>query len=117
MGSFNRSAIVPFDVEQETTEQFAAPCMNLQGKKALVTGGSRGIGRAIALTLAGEGADVAITYYSQCKFGQDVKDPRSIEDVRSRIEKEFGEVDILVNNAGIARDRAFKNMTSDLWDE
>jgi len=135
MDSFNRSVAVPFDVEQETTEQFAAPCMNLQGKKALVTGGSRGIGRAIALTLADEGADVAITFYSQCKFGEDVcrqihdmgrrsfcfghdiKDPGSIEDVRSRIEKEFGEVDILVNNAGIARDRTFKNMTGDLWDE
>src|SRR5262249_38555114 len=104
---------MPFDLEQETQERFAAPCLDLQGKRALVTGGSLGIGRSIALTLADEGADVAITYHTQCKFGDDVcrqiadmgrrsacfghdiKDPPSIEEMRSRITSDFGEVDIL----------------------
>ena len=104
---------MPFDLEEETQERFAAPCLNLQGKKALVTGGSRGIGKAIALTLAGEGADVAITYHEQCKFGDDVcrqitdmgrrsvcfghdiKELSSIEEMRSRIVSDFGDVDIL----------------------
>jgi len=126
---------MPFDLDEETKERFAAPCLNLQGKKALVTGGSRGIGKAIALTLAGEGADVAITYHTQCKFGDDVcrqiadmgrrsacfghdiKDPQSIEEMHSRLTSDFGDVDILVNNAGIARDRTFKNMTREMWDD
>ena len=60
------------DATQDTQEHFELPCMSFQGKKALVTGGSRGIGKAIALTLAAHGADLAVTYYSGCKFGEDV---------------------------------------------
>jgi len=116
-------------------ETFELPCLSLQGKKALVTGGSRGIGMAIALTLAGHGADVALTYYTGCKFAEDVRDqirdmgrqaccfahdigdPEAMGDLRPQIIQDLGQVDILVNNAGIARDRSFKKMTREMWDD
>jgi 3-oxoacyl-(acyl-carrier-protein) reductase len=123
------------DLEESANEPFAQPCMTLQGKKALVTGGSRGIGRAIALTLAAQGADVALTYYTGCKFAEDVSakirdmgrlsgcyahdiaDRESVGEVRSEVMADLGQIDILVNNAGIARDRSFKKMTLDMWDD
>ncbi len=107
---------------------------NLEGKRALVTGGSRGLGEAIALTLAAHGADVAITYrsgrdeaQSVCdriqrmgrkakSYAVDMGDAASLESLAPQV-LESGEVDVLVNNAGITRDRSFKKMTQDMWDE
>ncbi len=92
---------------------------SLFGKVALVTGGSRGIGAAIALRLAQEGADVAISYASSdaraeavvrelkaqgvrsAAFRADQADPRQVEALVKRTHDEFGKLDILVNNAGV----------------
>lgn len=91
----------------------------LQGKRALITGGSRGIGAAIAKRLASEGADVAITFQRSnaaandvvetirsaggrsIAFASDNSDDSAIEGVVSSVVAEFGGLDILVNNAGI----------------
>ncbi|GAA1103749.1 SDR family NAD(P)-dependent oxidoreductase [Streptomyces javensis] len=93
--------------------------MTLDGKAALVTGGSRGIGEAVAIRLAEEGADVALTYHSQAERAADVvdrikalgrrawavrADGVDAQAVRAAVEgaaAEFGRLDILVNNAGV----------------
>jgi 3-oxoacyl-[acyl-carrier protein] reductase len=97
---------------------------SLQGKSALVTGGSRGIGRAIALELARAGADVTLSYRSgreeaeqvasECgakAVGADVSDP---EQAKALVEA-AGEVDILVNNAGLTRDGLLARMSDEDW--
>jgi 3-oxoacyl-[acyl-carrier protein] reductase len=109
--------------------------MDLKGKVALVTGGSRGIGREIAIGFSKLGADIAITYNSNSTKAQElteelikngvkavaVKGDVSVEeDVNSivnLVEKELGGIDILVNNAGITKDNLLIRMSPNDWDE
>lgn len=105
----------------------------LSNKVALVTGGSRGIGRATAVMLAREGAQVAFNYNRSpgdaeraaeeiralgCEplvLQADVGDPASARGLVKQVLEKFGSLDILVNNAGITRDSFFKKLTDEAW--
>lgn len=107
----------------------------LKDKKAIVTGGSRGIGRAIALEFARNGASVALIYAGNSEaasatveeirsFGGEATsyrcDVRSFEDTKNTVEeiiKHFSSVDILVNNAGVTQDSLMLSMKEDSFDE
>jgi NAD(P)-dependent dehydrogenase (short-subunit alcohol dehydrogenase family) len=107
----------------------------LAGKTALITGAAKRIGRSIALTLAENGANVAITYLaSQPEAEQtmrdlagfdiealavrcDLRDPQSIEQTVAAIADEFGQLDLLVNNAGIFESAVLEEISVDQWDQ
>lgn len=106
----------------------------LAEKVALVTGATRGIGRAIALKFASEGADVAFTYRSQTEaaeslvseiealggrvmaFQSNVSDFDAAHRIVDEVKSDFGHIDILVNNAGITKDGLMMRMDEQQWD-
>ena len=107
----------------------------LQGKTALVTGASKGIGRSIALTYAQHGANVAFTYLSSVEKGQalekeleafgvkakgyrsDASNYQAAEELINSVVADFGGLDVLINNAGITKDNLLMRMTEEMWDE
>ena len=109
--------------------------IDLSGRSALVTGGSRGIGKAIALRLAGQGADVAFSYRGNgaaaaATAGEiealgrralavqaDVSDPGAADGLVKAVLDAFGRIDILVNNAGITRDDLIMRMSVEAFRE
>jgi len=107
----------------------------LAGRVALVTGASRGIGRAIAIALAEQGADIAVNYFKNHDaaerlweellqkavraktFCADVADHKQVDEMVGGIQEGLGRVSILVNCAGITRDRSFGKMSRQEWEE
>ena len=104
--------------------RLAEPFASLEGKRALVTGASKGIGRAIALELARAGAEVVVGYRSGRDEAEQLAaeiggraiqaDVSSAEDAR-RLVEEAGDIDVLVNNAGLTRDGLLARMSDDDW--
>jgi 3-oxoacyl-[acyl-carrier protein] reductase len=107
--------------------------LNLKGKVAIVTGAARGIGREVALQLAGRGSDIAVVDIKAelCEdtvalvreldrkaagFGCNVALPGEVNSTVEAIIAQFGKIDILVNNAGITRDNLLMRMSDDEWD-
>ena len=107
----------------------------LEGKNALITGASKGIGRAIALQYASHGANVAFTYLSSVEQGQalekelqgkgvkakgyrsDASDFAQADKLINDVVADFGSLDILINNAGITLDNLLLRMTEEMWDK
>lgn len=104
------------------------------GKVALVTGASRGIGRAVALRLAKMGYDIAVCYHTAADqanafveqlrndghtamaFSCDVSDHMSVEALATAVTQQMGEVSVLINNAGIAQQKLFTDLSYEEWD-
>lgn len=107
----------------------------LNGKTALITGASKGIGRGIALKFAEHGANVAFTYLTNVEKGQTLEkeleamgikakgfrsnasEMAAANELINQVVTEFGSLDILVNNVGITRDNLLMRMTEEMWDE
>jgi 3-oxoacyl-[acyl-carrier protein] reductase len=121
---------------QELPSSVVLPSFSVLGKRAFVTGGSRGIGRACALALAAAGADVAVgssphggeSAESVCgeirdlgrraeAYPCDVGTRGAVDTMCRSVLEDFGTIDILVNNAGVTRDGLFRRMDREAWDE
>lgn len=107
----------------------------LEGKTALITGASKGIGNAIAKVFAEQGANVAFTYLSSVEKGQalekelqgkgvkakgyrsDASDFKAAEELINSVVDDFGSLDALINNAGITKDTLLMRMTEEMWDD
>ncbi len=108
----------------------------LEGKTALITGASKGIGKSIAEKYAEQGANVAFTFLSSVEKGQalekeladaygvkvkgyrsDASDFKAAEELIASVVSDFGSLDILVNNAGITKDNLLMRMTEEMWDD
>ncbi|MBV8453471.1 MAG: 3-oxoacyl-[acyl-carrier-protein] reductase [Deltaproteobacteria bacterium] len=119
-----------------TEERHPEVCVkDLAGKSVIITGATRGIGRAIAVEAATRGADVAFNYLkseqqaqevcSQLEalgvralaFKLDVSDLKGVREMVNRVKKDFGAIDGLVNNAGLTRDKLLMAMSEDDWSE
>lgn len=107
----------------------------LEGKTALITGGTRGIGKGICEVFAAQGANVAFTYRSSAQqaealaselekhgikakgFQSDAADFKAAEALISDVVSEFGNIDVLINNAGITKDNLLMRMSEEQWDD
>ena len=106
--------------------------MSMNNKVALVTGGARGIGRAICRSLANDGFKIAINYNNSEKYAQslkdelsqitdaeifrcDVSDADAVRKMFSEVSRKLGNVDVLVNNAGVAEQVLFTDITDEMW--
>jgi NAD(P)-dependent dehydrogenase (short-subunit alcohol dehydrogenase family) len=108
--------------------------MKLKGKNAIITGAGSGIGRAIALKFAEQGADIVIVYGHNDANAQttaemveglgrkamvikaDVRDAKAVSQMVDKVMQEWGRIDLLVNNAGVSRESSFLEMSEEDWD-
>jgi 3-oxoacyl-[acyl-carrier protein] reductase len=118
-----------------TDSDGALRALDLAGKSVIITGASRGIGRAIALEAARRGANIAFNYVRSeqpaqelvrqiegigvraLAFKLDVGDLRGVREMANAVKKEFGAIDGLVNNAGLTRDKLLMTMSEEDWSE